>query len=179
MKLVKLLALIITGLSLSACRVDLVDGKIPAKYVSIAQKKAGHYKGTFEGKSADVNLIVNNDGSAEVNFNNANGDIVGPGCKSIIGKINAIWATNKKVGGASFNLETQCKILGKAVSLDFNKDEKLEVSVIKSSFEVTTQKCSGGGQICDSNGNCRTLPETCFPQTNTYYNYLSGKFQKK
>ena len=169
----------IMGISISACRLDLVDGKIPEKYVSLAEQKAGQYIGTFEGKSAEVNLVVNNDGSAEVIFNNANGDIVGPGCNSKIGKINAIWASNRKVGGASFDLETQCNILGKSVILDFNKNDKLSVSIVKSSYEMTSQNCSGGGDVCDSNGNCRSLPEICSTDTNTYYNYLGGKFQKR
>ena len=178
-KLLNLLALIATCLTLNACRVNLVDGKIPTKYVSLAQEKAGHYTGTFEGKAAELTLVVNNDGSADVNFNNANGDIIGTDCKSVIGDLNGLWATNKKVGGASFKLQTQCKILGKTVDLDFDRNEKLVVRVIRDSYEITSESCSGGMDTCDAKGNCTTSPTICFPETTTEYTYFSGKFQKK
>ena len=173
MNLVKLMVLVATGLFLSACRVQLIDGKIPAKYISLAQEKSGHYSGTFEGKASELNLIVNNDGSAVLNIDNGQGDILGADCKSVIGELNGIWASSKKVGGASFKFQTQCNVLGKTVNLDFNKNEKLLVTIIKDSYETTGQSCTGGG--VDSEG----YPvDYCTTTTYTNYTYFSGKFKK-
>ena len=177
MKAIQLLVPIAACLVLNACRVDLVDGKIPAKYISVAQEKAGHYAGTFEGKPAELILNINNDGSAELNFDNDNGDIVGADCKSVIGDLNALWASSKKAGGASFKLQTACKVLGKTVDLDFNKNEKLSVRVVKDSYQTVEQNCHST-ERCDSKGECRSGPEVCIPRTVTNYTYFSGKFQK-
>ena len=112
-----------------------------------------------------------------LNFDNGKGDIIGTDCKSVIGDLTGLWASSKKVGGASFKLQTQCKILGNTVDLGFNKNEQLLVTVIKDSSEGIVQNCTGPSSMCDSEGNCSAIPSRT-SDTITTYTYFSGKFQK-
>jgi len=165
-------------LSLGACRVDTPDGKVPTKYINQAQEKAGTYQGSFEGRPARFVLRVGNDGTATLDFFNQFGDIVGQNCGSDIGQMSAVWATNKKVGGAAFELATACRVLGRHVSVDFDRNGKAQLSIVKDSHTQRRRVCDGGETICRPNGDCFVTPPRCSWEETTYYSYLQGNFSK-
>lgn len=169
---------VLSLLSVGACRVDTPDGKVPPKYISEAQKYEGTYSGSFEGQNAHFTLQVADDGTATFLYRDADGDLIGPGCDSRIGALTALWATSKKVGGAGFALDTTCNILGKTVAVDFKKNGKVDLSVVRDSYTVHRRVCNGGGTVCNPSGNCWVSPPQCHDEETVVYRYLNGEFQK-
>lgn len=179
MNFVKSASLTLISLALlGACRVETPDGRVPQKYISEASKFEGTYSGNFEGQPAQFSLSIANDGTAAFDYSDSDGDIVGRGCDSSVGSLTALWATSKKVGGADFALHTDCNVEGKNVLIDFNKNGKVVLRIVKDSYTRRRQVCDGGQTICQPGGHCTTTPPRCHMEEVTYYNYLEGRFTK-
>jgi hypothetical protein len=176
MNRLNVLILTIGTLFASGCEVETPDGKVPAKFITQAQEKTGVYVGNFEDRPARFELRISSEGLASLSFSNSVGDIVGATCNSRVGQMNAIWGSDSKVGGASFNLSTQCVILGKQVDLDFDRNGKAQLRVLKSSHVSRRRTCSPSRRVCRPNGGCTTTPGHCSWESVTHYNYLQGNF---
>lgn len=165
------------GLSLTACKVTIEDGKIPTEHIPAAREYAGTYRGQMDGRNGSINLVVANDGKTTIH---SNIDLVGAGCRSELGQILSVNVSrNATLKSAEFALNPGlCRVVGRKVILNFKRNNAIEVYIAESThIEMDTfPTCSGGGAACDRNGNCRPLPDQCDRRATVVTNYLRGTF---
>ncbi|MES3037225.1 MAG: hypothetical protein V4736_04890 [Bdellovibrionota bacterium] len=154
----------------AGCEGSVKDGKIPAKYISVAQKYNGTYSGQFEGQSMDLNLNVDSLGYVLVTFKNALGaNSLLSDCQAQVGKLKSFSASEKenRVKSATFKFTAKgCDIDGREAYFTFPKSGGIEVAIVEREHTVTTQTCHH-----DQYGGY------CIPDTQVYVDsWLEGFF---
>lgn len=154
----KVLVLVSLLVAIVGCEQSVKDGLIPAKYVAAANQYAGTYTGQFEGQPMNLILSIQNDGRAELRFQDAAGDnALLSECNGQVGKLLSgdVDAKNSRVKTANFSFESRgCEIAGRTVSLSFSKDKKsINVSIVQTQHEEMDETCRTDK---DGNDHCTT-----------------------
>lgn len=163
---------------LTACETSIKDGKVPAKYISEAQKYVGTYHGEFEGRQMDLTLAIRADGLAVLSVRDLNGstELINR-CNSKIGNLISanVGNTDNKVKSVSFSLDRgNCRVEGRQVTLELSGSNQINAYVVETtrverSYDPPTCYFDGISRHCfPGNSRDEVVPNT----------YLIGKFSK-
>lgn len=178
---VRSLLLSICLLSLVGCDdIETPNGKIPAQYISKAQKLVGAFQGQFKRKPTTVILSLEGHSPIVEIHNNAANDLLGAPCQSQIGKLIKISLDENDVGSAVFEFSgNKCFVQGETITLHF-KDNSLTAIDLLDSYTWENNCYPNAGFIYRSN-HAPVMPPSA-PDPNCRWesrpNYLLGKFER-
>lgn len=121
---------------LAGCkRVAIENGRIPSDYLESAKKMEGVYKGSFDGKNAEIEIAFDGDRPTLRYTDKWGHDILDPDCHSHIEDLNEIIVHKKK---GIYNLDRadftfypgSCmEVEGKSIELHFSKENQVTVKI--------------------------------------------------
>jgi hypothetical protein len=161
------------AMALVGCReVTINDGRVPAEYLTQAKQLEGHYKGSFDGKRAEIEIYFEGD-RPFIRYTDSRGnDPLDANCNSKIDLLQSIVLFKKRgeyvLDQAIFGFHPgSCRIVkGRTFTLDFSGSQKFTASIYEDSEYV--QRCTPNNPP-NRGSNCHTeeIPY-----------YISGKFSR-
>lgn len=170
-------------LALAACKeVQIENGEVPSKYLSLAQRYTGVYRGEMEGVPGSLTLTLRGRQAVLLYTSEAGSDILDPRCQSQIGRLKSVRVDEPRGGGyeltgARFEFNpNRCwqSVLGREVALSFSRrGERLRVSAAILRETAWENRC----RIEPGNPSAGVPPrEVCSPQATP--EYFKGYFKR-
>lgn len=178
-----LLVPVLSFLTMTGCKeVKIENGEIPSRYLAMAKRYTGVYKGQMEGQKGALTLALRGNKAVLIYASEIGNDLIDPRCQSQLGELKSVRLKENGIGDlelatAKFGFDPhRCDVAiqGREIILNFSpRGDRMRVSVAVLAGTSWESRC----RIEPGNPAAGLPPrEVCAPQATS--EYLKGIFKR-